>query len=170
MNKQYEIVVDLLSNYKAMNARIFNLNRKLSLIQKQKNNAIEGQFLKSSKLTDMPGVPSDGMKENKLLLIKDREYKDLENEESFIVDELENLHIMIDGINEALNSLTNRAKDIVYFLYIEKLGWQKICTIVNYSDRQCQRVRDEAITYLYSSLEPIKDVVNMSLFTNKKAV
>lgn len=150
--KEVRFVEGLLKNYKAMKAEIYNLNVSLSMIERQKNGAIESEFIKASCVNEIPGLPKGGYIDNMPLIPKGRELEMLNEEQRFIIMKLHDIEDVISMLDSSLNSVSLSDKQIVLDFYVERLSLQQIADKVHMAPENVSRKKDKILLYMYKSL------------------
>lgn len=64
---------------------------------------------------------------------------------------------LLQKIDNAINSLTEKEQLIIKGFYIDSLKWFEVADLVKYEERHCKRVRDKALNYMAKSLLGFKD-------------
>ncbi len=157
--KQTCFVESLLKHYKSMKAERFNLNIKWNLLEREKQECIAGEYLNATIYSDIPGIPKDGLKPSRLLICKNRELQDIEDEQSFIKKRLLDLEDIINSIDNSLNSLKHMDKQILIYFYIDNMSLNQIADATYiHPDNVCKH-KQKAIEYIYESLKVLEGTV-----------
>lgn len=161
-DKDIIFVEMLLRNYKAMKAERFNLNIAWGMLEREKNNAIAAEYLTSKKLTDMPGIPREGLRPSTMFEVANEEYTSICNKQSFITSRLHDLEDIITAIDNSLNSLEHTDKDIVFLFYIERMSLEQIATRLNLNNNVAWKKKIGILVYMSKSLSIFNDKVKIA--------
>lgn len=158
-NDQIYFVEQLLECYKSMHSERFNLNKKWDILERQKKEAVDGEFLSAMIYSDIPGIPKDGMKPSRLLISNSKEEKQIQDEQTFISVRLLDLDDILSCIDNSLNSLKPMDKQILIYYYVDKLSLNQIADVTYiYPDNVC-RHKTKALEYAYESLKALEGTV-----------
>ena len=149
-SKDMIFVEKTLKNYKAYKAEQNNLNTLLSLIEKEKEEAIAGANLSASIIDDMPHYRVAGTKHFKF---DNDELKVLEEKEKLMKSRLKYLDALLIAIDTSLNSLLERDREIVIMFYIKRKSLVEIADHVSLSRVHVFKVKTGLICYVTKSLK-----------------
>jgi len=162
MNKDKDIqfVENVLRGYKPLNAERINLNIKWSMLERQKHDAIEGQYLSAVCVDAQPGAPHGSYKASPVLLVsQNKEISAIEGEQSIIKARLMDIDDLLTVINSSLNSLSTQDRNIVFWYYCERYGLEKIAGMAYLHPRKVWQHKYNSIMVLYRSLKALEGTV-----------
>lgn len=166
----YEKVETLLRDYHSMRARVKNLELdieqlKMPVLRETPEETIEAIYYARS-LEGRPhssGTVSDRTSNVALSYRAHNEGINCDHELSRVQDKIaaeierDELARLLQKIDNAISSLTEKEQLIIKGFYIDNLKWFEVADLVKYEERHCKRVRDKAIIYMAKSLLGFKN-------------
>ena len=149
-NKDIIFVEKTLKNYKAFKAEQYNLNIALSLIEKEKDEAIASENLSASIIDDTPHTCTAGTKHFKL---GSNELKMLEEKEKLMKVRLKYLNSLLEAINSSLNSLNQKDREIVIMFYVQRKSLYDIGLHCSLAPAYIYEKKRGLIAYITKSLK-----------------
>jgi hypothetical protein len=162
MNKDKDIqfVEQVLRGYKSLNAERINLNIKWSMLERQKHDAIEGQYLSAVCVDTPPGAPHGSYKASPVLLVsQNKEISAIEGEQSIIKARLMDIDDLLTVINTSINSLSTQDRNIVFWYYCERYQIEKIAGMSYLHPRKVLEHKAKSLWYLHKSMKILEGTV-----------
>ncbi len=162
MNKDKDIqfVENILRGYKSLTAERYNLNIEWNMLERQKHDAIEGQYLSAMCLDSQPGAPHGSYKPSPVLVVKQtQDIKDIENRQSFIKSRSLDIEDILTVINSSLNSLTAQDRNICFWFYCERYSIEKIAMMAYLHPRKVLEHKARSLRYLHKSIKSLEGTV-----------
>jgi DNA-directed RNA polymerase specialized sigma subunit len=143
-------VEKLLKSTNFLKVELLNQERVLKLNKIEQKDAIEGQYLKANTYADRVQTSSKGSVE----LFAGEEYDFLNLEHETIEQRIEYLNLMIASLDDALNSLQGKEKQIVEMFYVRKKSIANISTETYLSIPHVSLLKRRALSKLAIALRP----------------